>query len=328
MFNLKFLCFTLLLLISIVLGEEISYRHHYTDGKECEVKDGQLIENGIVRYLTPFEIKKLKKYEHDLNIYNEFRIFNPFRNIQDLFNYRSGFDRPELPCFCSFCTENSDNVRTQVTRIDFEKPNYRRRLGQNEYEDSFPTPGPLEVLDNNNNYENNYPTKSFDLRSSTSFDVCIVQDDVIIDGSKHRAYTDEDRIKIKQYDEEVYQMIDELKEKLIKLFDTQIYKPDIHENIIGIVKEHSKSMPEFPCVCDSCKQDDEEDKNTELTDQKIPTTSRTKTNETKGKAGEIEKDISKEENEEKVVSSSEKTESTKNSGGTPVIPSKETPLNS
>uniref|UniRef100_A0A0K0F9E1 Fam-b protein n=1 Tax=Strongyloides venezuelensis TaxID=75913 RepID=A0A0K0F9E1_STRVS len=325
MFNLKLLCFTLLLLISIVLGEEISYRHHYIDGKECEVKDGQLIENGIVRYLTPLEIKKLKKYEHDLNIYNEFKIFNPIRNMQDLFNYRFGFDKPELPCFCSFCTENSDNVRNQVTRIDFEKPNYRRRLGQNEYEDSFPTPGPLEVSDSNNNYENNYQTKSFDLRSPTSYDVCIVEDDVIIDGRKHRAYTDEDRIKIKQYDEEIYHMIDELKEKLLKLFDTQIYKPDLHENIIRIVKEHSKNIPKFPCVCDSCKQDDEEYTKTELIDRKIPTTSRPKTNE---KTGEIGEDISKEENEEKVVSLPEKTGDAKNTEETPVIPSKETPVNS
>lgn len=39
MLNLKLLFFiTVLLLKSIALGEEFSYKYHYADGKECEIK--------------------------------------------------------------------------------------------------------------------------------------------------------------------------------------------------------------------------------------------------------------------------------------------------
>lgn len=268
------------MLKGITLGEEFTYRYHYMDGKECEIKDGQLIENGDVRNLTLDEIEKLRKYENDLIKYNEFSFNQPLRNIEDLFNYNFRLYKPQIPCFCSFCLENPDDIRKQVTRIDFEKPKNKRRLDQNDYEDSFPTPGFLRRLDNNNDNENNDIINVFDLRSPTANDLCIVEDDIIIDGGRRREYTDEDRKKIKQYDKEVSHMISELKERLIKKFDEEIYKPDFHENMIQMIKDHSKNMPGFPCICESCRDNDEDNK-VEPTDKPLPITSKPKDDKTK-----------------------------------------------
>lgn len=63
----------------------------------------------------------------------------------------------------------------RITRIDFERPSINQKLGQNEYYDSFPTPGSFGRLINNNDFEDNDVTKVFDFRSPTASDVCIIE---------------------------------------------------------------------------------------------------------------------------------------------------------
>lgn len=142
--------------------------------------------------------------------------------------------------------------------------------------------------------------------------IIFFKDDVIIDGGKRREYTDEDRSKIKQYDEEVSHMIDELKEKLMKEFDEETSKPDFHENLIRVIKDHSKDMPNFPCICESCKQGNDEDNKVEPTDKPLPMIPKS-TEESTGETKDVDSEENSTEKDEKSTVKNEHNKSAEES---------------
>uniref|UniRef100_A0A0N5A1J1 Fam-b protein n=1 Tax=Parastrongyloides trichosuri TaxID=131310 RepID=A0A0N5A1J1_PARTI len=324
----KFFISTVILCI-FVFGDEISYRYHYMDGRSCEIKNGQLIENGLSRDLTTFEANKLKKYENDIVKYNEFKFNHPLRSLDDLINLRFNWEKPQIPCFCSFCDDKVDNSKEQIVTVDWEKPEFKRRSSSShEYEDSFPTPGSLFPTETNNNSKNdddNEVTEIIDLRSTWGNQLCIAEDDYIVESGVKRYYTEEEKHKLEEYDNEVQNTLSDLREKVLKTFTNGIIKRDIHEYLIHMIKDHSKMMPEFPCLCKSCKDDikiEEKDEPTLIVDNETKNESKEKPEDKSAKLEEKIEDESEElskktkEISSSLSSSEEKIETTTKEKGT------------